>query len=159
MNRSGLTIEYIQQQVSEAYGLDVRLLISPRRARKITRPRQVAVWLCFNLLPGRSLPEIGRAFGNRDHTTIMHAIRRVDTLSDHDPAFFETLVIIRDRIIEATASQPARQVSIVAQARELARTFAKAAFALAEADPELAARTFRRLSASFQPVQQYGGKR
>jgi len=159
MTRSRLSIEYIQQQVAESYGLDVRLLISPRRARKITRPRQVAIWLCAKLLPGRSLPEIGRAFGNRDHTTIMHAIRRIDTLSDHDAAFFETLVIIRDRLTEATGVQPARPVSIVAQARELARIFAKAAYALAEADPELAARTFRHLSASFQPVQQHGGRR
>jgi chromosomal replication initiator protein len=148
-----LSVGLIQQRVAMAYGLDVRLLTSPRRARKVARPRQVAMWLCAKLLPGYSLPEIGRAFGNRDHTTIMHGIRRVEALSDHDPAFFETLVIIRDRIIDETTVQPVNQVSIERQARDLAQTFTNAAYALAEANPDLAARVFRRIGTSFKTHQ------
>jgi len=152
INSPHLTIGYIQQAVATAYGLDVRLLISPRRARKIARPRQVAMWLVFKLLPDYSLPAIGVGFGNRDHATIMHGVRRIDDLADRDPAFFATLVDLRDRIVEATTPPPTIQVPIRRQARELARTFTKAAYGLAEANPDLAARVFRDLAACLKPI-------
>jgi chromosomal replication initiator protein len=154
-----LSVGFILQRVAVAYGVDVRLLTSPRRARKIARPRQVAMWLCAKLLPGHSLPQIGRAFGNRDHTTIMHGIRRVDFLSDQDPAFLETLTAIRDRIIDETTAEPANQVPIEHQARDLGKAFTQVADALARANPELAAKAFRRLSASLKPYQSRGNSR
>ncbi|TXG98587.1 MAG: hypothetical protein E6R08_04060 [Nevskiaceae bacterium] len=156
--RPTLSIAYIQQAVAASYGMDVRMLISPRRAKKLVRPRQVAMWLSANLLPERSLVAIGKAFGKRDHSTVMHSIRRVDMLSDADPAFFENLRSIRGRIIEATAPDAATHVPVEQQATEIAATFTKAAVALAAANPEIAARTFRRISFSFQPAQPTGDK-
>ena len=67
---------------------------SARRARSVARPRQVAMYLAKQLT-SRSLPEIGRKFGGRDHTTVMHAVRRVDELRDHDPGFAEDVELLR----------------------------------------------------------------
>lgn len=66
----------IQEVVSRHFGLDPSDMRSSRRARAIAQPRQVAMWLSRQLTP-RSLPEIGQLFGNRDHSTVIHAIRRV----------------------------------------------------------------------------------
>lgn len=73
--------------VGEVYGVPVMCLRSSRRSAGIVRPRQEGMWLCrkFTL---RSLPDIGRAFGGRDHTTVLHAIRKIDALiaeSDYVP--------------------------------------------------------------------------
>ena len=72
-----MTIHDIQQIVAQGFGVEVCDLTSRRRGRREARPRQVAMWLARAATPC-SLPEIGRAFGNRDHTTVMHAIRQVD---------------------------------------------------------------------------------
>ena len=74
-----ITIEDIQKRVAEHYGLRMADMLSARRARAVARPRQVAMYLAKQLTP-RSLPEIGRKFGGRDHTTVMHAIRRIEEL-------------------------------------------------------------------------------
>jgi chromosomal replication initiator protein len=80
-----LTIDDIQRRVAEHYALRINDLISPRRARNVARPRQVAMYLAKQLTP-RSYPEIGRRFGGRDHTTVMHAVKRIEELraTDHE---------------------------------------------------------------------------
>jgi chromosomal replication initiator protein len=78
-----ITIENIQKAVAEYYKLRVADLLSRRRPRTIARPRQVAMALCKELTE-HSLPEIGDAFGGRDHTTVLHACRKIDELCDTD---------------------------------------------------------------------------
>ncbi len=78
-----VTIEEIQRRVADYYHVKMTDLLSARRAREIARPRQVAMYLAKRLTP-RSLPEIGRRFGNRDHTTVMHAVKRIDELRAAD---------------------------------------------------------------------------
>jgi len=73
-------------------------MYSARRSRAIARPRQVAMYLAKQLT-SRSLPEIGRKFGGRDHTTVMHAVRKVDELCALDSAFSEDVELLR-RMLE-----------------------------------------------------------
>lgn len=79
-----ITIDDIQKATSEHFGLKQVDLISERRNRSIARPRQAAMWLAKQLTT-RSLPDIGRRFGGRDHTTVLHAVRRIEALRADDP--------------------------------------------------------------------------
>jgi chromosomal replication initiator protein len=79
-----MTIHDIQKLVASRMGATALDLVSARQAS--ARPRQVAMWLCRHSTPA-SFPAIGRAFGNRDHTTVMQAVKRVDALMAGDPAF------------------------------------------------------------------------
>ena len=88
------TIEEIQRKTAEYYKLELRELHSPRRARKIARPRQVAMFLARELT-SRSLPDIGRRFGGRDHTTVLHACRRIEELCKSDPVFQQEVDFLR----------------------------------------------------------------
>lgn len=81
-----LTVDKIQRAVAEEFGITLNDMASKRRARDIARPRQVAMYLCKKLTK-RSLPDIGRRFGGRDHTTVMHAVKRIDSLRAEDPSF------------------------------------------------------------------------
>ncbi|MFL6691310.1 MAG: chromosomal replication initiator protein DnaA [Alphaproteobacteria bacterium] len=76
-------IEEIQRKTAEFYKLDLRDLHSKERSRRVARPRQVAMYLSRELTM-RSLPEIGRRFGDRDHTTVLHACRRIEELCSTD---------------------------------------------------------------------------
>jgi chromosomal replication initiator protein len=78
-----ITIDDIQKATSEFYGMKQADLISERRNRSIARPRQAAMWLAKQLTT-RSLPDIGRRFGGRDHTTVLHAVRRIEALRAED---------------------------------------------------------------------------
>jgi len=78
-----VTISNIQKVVAEYFKIRVADLLSPRRSRSITRPRQIAMSLAKELTT-HSLPEIGDAFGGRDHTTVLHATRKVVELRDSD---------------------------------------------------------------------------
>lgn len=78
-----VTIDEIQRKVAEYYTVKLSDMMSARRAREVARPRQVAMYLAKKLTP-RSLPEIGRRFGGRDHTTVMHAVKRIDELRAAD---------------------------------------------------------------------------
>lgn len=78
-----VTMDDIQKKVCEHYSLRLSDLHSPRRARAVARPRQVAMYLCKILTP-RSLPDIGRGFGGRDHTTVMHAVKKIEELMAGD---------------------------------------------------------------------------
>ena len=89
-----ITIEDIQKRVAEHYGLRMADMLSARRARAVARPRQVAMYLTKQLTP-RSLPEIGRKFGGRDHTTVMHAIRRIEELRAVDAALNDDIELLR----------------------------------------------------------------
>ncbi len=89
-----ITIEDIQKKVAEHYSLRMADMLSARRARAVARPRQVAMHLAKQLTP-RSLPEIGRKFGGRDHTTVMHAIRRIDELRAVDGVLNEDIELLR----------------------------------------------------------------
>ena len=74
-----ILISEIQAKVAEYYRLPRGDMVSARRGRSVARPRQVAMYLSRMLTP-RSLPEIGRRFGNRDHTTVIHALRTIEAL-------------------------------------------------------------------------------
>ncbi len=94
-----VTIEEIQKRVAEHYHLRLSEMSSARRARNVARPRQVAMYLAKQLT-SRSLPEIGRKFGNRDHTTVMHACSRVAEIMDVDAGFAEDVELLR-RMLES----------------------------------------------------------
>ena len=94
-----ITIEEIQRKVSEHWNIRLTDMSSARRARNVARPRQVAMYLAKQLT-SRSLPEIGRKFGNRDHTTVMHAVARVSELMERDAAFAEDVELLR-RMLES----------------------------------------------------------
>ena len=89
-----VTIEEIQKRVAEHWGLRVTDMTSSRRARTVARPRQVAMYLSKQFTD-RSLPEIGRMFGNRDHTTVMHAVNRVTELMASDAEFKEQVELMQ----------------------------------------------------------------
>lgn len=93
-----VTIEEIQKRVAEHYHLKLTDMSSARRARAVARPRQVAMFLAKQLT-NRSLPEIGRKFGGRDHTTVMHAVTKVTELMAHDTDFAEDVELLR-RMLE-----------------------------------------------------------
>ena len=94
-----VTIEEIMRKVSEHYNLRLSDMTSARRARAVARPRQIAMYLA-KTLTSKSLPEIGRRFGGRDHTTVMHAVKRVESLSDTDSQVAEDVELLR-RMLEA----------------------------------------------------------
>ncbi|MFT6450660.1 MAG: chromosomal replication initiator protein [Halocynthiibacter sp.] len=94
-----VTIEEIQRRVSEHYNIRLSDMIGPKRVRVIARPRQMAMYLS-KMLTSRSLPEIGRRFGGRDHTTVMHGVKRIEELKGHDNQIAEDLELLR-RALEA----------------------------------------------------------
>ena len=97
-NDRRVTIEEIQKRVAEHFNIRISDMHSARRARSVARPRQVAMYLAKQLTT-RSLPEIGRKFGGRDHTTVMHAVRKVDELRERDAGFAEDVELLR-RMLE-----------------------------------------------------------
>ena len=97
-NDRRVTIEEIQKRVAEHYNVRLSEMHSARRARAVARPRQVAMYLSKQLT-SRSLPEIGRKFGGRDHTTVMHAVRKIDELRAGDNEFAEDVELLR-RMLE-----------------------------------------------------------
>ena len=88
-----ITIDDIQRKVADYYNIRLSDLLSARRSRTIARPRQVAMYLS-KLLTTRSLPEIGRKFGGRDHTTVIHAVKKIETLKSSDAAIQEEVDIL-----------------------------------------------------------------
>ncbi len=82
-NQRRISIDEIQTQVAEHYRIRKAEMTSARRAREVARPRQVAMYLSKQLTP-KSLPDIGRRFGGRDHTTVIHAVRQIEKLRASD---------------------------------------------------------------------------
>jgi chromosomal replication initiator protein len=89
-----ISVDEIMQAVAKHYNLRMSDLLGPRRTRTIARPRQMAMYLSKTMTT-RSLPEIGRRFGGRDHTTVIHAVRKIEELIDIDPHLAEDLQILR----------------------------------------------------------------
>jgi chromosomal replication initiator protein len=94
-----VTIDEIIRKVADHYTLRMSDLLSARRARSVARPRQVAMYLA-KTLTSRSLPEIGRRFGGRDHTTVIHAVRKIEELKKTDSQVAEDVELLR-RMLEA----------------------------------------------------------
>ena len=88
-----VTVDEIQKATADHFGLKQADLLCERRTRAVARPRQAAMWICKQLTT-RSLPDIGRRFGGRDHTTVIHAVRRIDELRAGDPRLAQDLEIL-----------------------------------------------------------------
>ncbi len=91
-------IARIKRKTAEHYRIPAIEMVSARRARKVARPRQVAMYLAKKLTP-KSLPEIGRSFGNRDHTTVIHAVRTVAQLIADNADFGHEVKTLLDSIV------------------------------------------------------------
>jgi len=94
-----LSVEEIKRKVADHYNIRLSDLVGPRRTRCFARPRQVAMYLCKQLT-SRSLPEIGRSFGGRDHTTVMHGVKQIEQLRQKDAQIADDLELLR-RSLEA----------------------------------------------------------
>jgi chromosomal replication initiator protein len=94
-----VTIDEILRKVADHYNLRMSDLLSARRARQVARPRQVAMFLA-KTLTSRSLPDIGRRFGGRDHTTVIHAVKKIEELKATDSQIAEDVELLR-RMLEA----------------------------------------------------------
>jgi chromosomal replication initiator protein len=90
-------IEDIQRIVARQYNVSRADLLSSRRTANVVRPRQVAMYLA-KVLTLRSLPEIGRRFGGRDHTTVLHAVRKIETLAGNDTALAEEIESLKRQL-------------------------------------------------------------
>jgi chromosomal replication initiator protein len=90
-------IEDIQRVVARQYNVSRSDLLSSRRTANVVRPRQVAMYLA-KILTLRSLPEIGRRFGGRDHTTVLHAVRKIETLAGNDSALAEEIEALKRQL-------------------------------------------------------------
>ena len=91
-------IEHIQKVVAKHFNISRQDIVSSRRNRSIVRPRQISMYLA-KTLTDRSFPEIGRRFGGRDHTTVLHAVRKIDTLMREDRSFAEEVELLK-RLVE-----------------------------------------------------------
>jgi chromosomal replication initiator protein len=90
-------IEEIQRIVARQYNVSRADLLSSRRTANVVRPRQVAMYLAKTLTL-RSLPEIGRRFGGRDHTTVLHAVRKIENLVNNDGALAEEIELLKRQL-------------------------------------------------------------
>jgi len=92
-------IEDIQRIVARQFNVSKNDLLSNRRTRVIVRPRQIAMYLAKVMTP-RSLPEIGRRFGGRDHTTVLHAVRKIEHLTSEDQKLAHEIELLKRLILE-----------------------------------------------------------
>jgi chromosomal replication initiator protein len=92
-----VTVDEIQQRVAAHYNIQLAEMSSPRRARSVARPRQVAMYLAKQLTT-LSLPQIGKRFGNRDHTTVMHAVRKIEELKVSDLSIAEDVELLKRQL-------------------------------------------------------------
>ncbi len=93
-NERAITIEDIQKKVAERFNVKVSDMSSARRLRTVARPRQIAMYLSKTLTP-RSLSEIGKKFGGKDHTTVMHAVKKIEELMISDAEFSEDIRLLK----------------------------------------------------------------
>ena len=99
-NSRKITIDEIQKKVVEHYNIKLSDMHSPRRSRSVARPRKVAMYLAKSITT-RSLPEIGRKFGGRDHTTVIHAIKTIEEIMVNDPNLAEDIELLT-RILQTS---------------------------------------------------------
>jgi chromosomal replication initiator protein len=89
-----ITLDNIQRTVAKYYNLKLQDITGKRRTRSIARPRQIAMALAKELT-SHSLPEIGEAFGGRDHTTVLHAVRKIEELKESDTKIHDDYNLLR----------------------------------------------------------------
>jgi chromosomal replication initiator protein len=92
-------IEDIQKMVATRYNVSRADILSERRTAAVVKPRQIAMYLSKALTP-RSLPEIGRRFGGRDHTTVLHAVRKIEKAVGEDRALNDEVELIKRMLLE-----------------------------------------------------------
>ncbi|SEP56746.1 chromosomal replication initiator protein [Loktanella sp. DSM 29012] len=98
-NDRKVTVEEIQRKVSDYYHIRLSDMLGPKRVRSFARPRQVAMYLS-KTMTSRSLPDIGRRFGKRDHTTVMHGVRKIEDLAQTDSQIADDLENLRRALEE-----------------------------------------------------------
>ena len=94
-----ITVDKIQNIVSNYYNISLSEMLSQRRSRPLARPRQIAMYLAKKMTT-RSLPEIGRRFANRDHTTVIHAVKTITRLSEQDDEMKKNIEQIKSLLLE-----------------------------------------------------------
>lgn len=90
-------VAQIKRVVCEHFRIPVEEMVSARRSRKVARPRQIAMYLTKRLTP-KSLPDIGRQFGHRDHTTVIHAVRVVERMMGEDHNFKDEITTLAEEL-------------------------------------------------------------
>ncbi len=101
INENKVTIDLIQTLVCKFFKISKNEMLSPRRSRYLVRPRQTAIYLTKILTP-KSLPEIGREFSNRDHTTIIHSVKTIERLKENDKDMAENINRLKNQILYNT---------------------------------------------------------
>jgi len=97
-NSKLINVESIQNMVAAHFNLNIQELLSPRRSRSLARPRQIAMYLAKQYTTN-SLPDIGRKFSNRDHTTVIHAVKKIDELIKKDNEIRQSVIEIKKKIL------------------------------------------------------------
>ena len=98
LGENKVTIDLIQTIVCKFFKISKNEMLSPRRSRYLVRPRQTAIYLT-KILTSKSLPEIGREFSNRDHTTIIHSVKTIEKLKEKDPMMVENINKLKNQIL------------------------------------------------------------
>ena len=93
LNENSVNIDIIQTVVCKFFKISKNEMLSSRRSRYLVRPRQTAIYLT-KILTTKSLPEIGREFSNRDHTTIIHSVKTIEKLKENNPEMNDNLSLI-----------------------------------------------------------------
>ncbi len=96
-NEKSINVEYIQNIVASYFNLNIQEMLSARRSRSLARPRQIAMYLAKQHTTN-SLPDIGRKFSNRDHTTVIHAVKKIDELIRKDNEIKQTVIEIKKKL-------------------------------------------------------------
>ncbi len=102
LNENKVTIDLIQTLVCKFFKISKNEMLSSRRSRYLVRPRQTAIYLT-KILTSKSLPEIGREFSNRDHTTIIHSVKTIEKLKEKDPEMVENVNKLKNQILYNTS--------------------------------------------------------
>jgi len=97
-NNKSINVEFIQNLVASHFNLNIQELLSPRRSRSLARPRQIAMYLAKQHTTN-SLPDIGRKFSNRDHTTVIHAVKKIDELLKKDSDIRENVAALKKKLL------------------------------------------------------------
>ena len=97
-NKKSINIESIQNIVADHFNLNLAEMLSPRRSRSLARPRQIAMYLAKQHTVN-SLPDIGRKFSNRDHTTVIHAVKKIEELIKKDNEIEKNVSEIKKKLI------------------------------------------------------------
>ena len=98
LSENRVTIDLIQSLVCKFYKISKTEMLSSRRSRYLVRPRQTAIYLT-KILTSKSLPEIGRDFSNRDHTTVIHSIKTIENLKKNDPELCNNIDSLKNQIL------------------------------------------------------------